>query len=118
MAVKLIWNAKAKLQRDKRISEAQSYIDSECLRYMTLYVPVGLPYYRNAGKLRDSGQISEPGKIIYTAQFAKHDYYNRNVNHRHGGNPNATPLWFETMKAKHKGAILRGAAAILGGKAK
>lgn len=118
MGVKLIWNAGAMALRRKKIAEAQDYIDSECLKRMTLYVPVGLPYYKNSGKLRDSGRIAEPGKITYTAPFAKNDYYNRNVNHRHGGNPNATALWFETMKSNHKEAILRGVAAIVGGKTK
>lgn len=97
---------------------AQRYVDNECLRCMTPYVPVGLPIYENSGKLRDSGKRLYPGKIVYTAKKARHDYYNRKVDHRHGGNPNATPLWFETMKKKHGRAILRGTAAILGGKAK
>lgn len=83
---------------------------------MTPYVPVGLPKYKNAGKLRDSAKIEKPGKIVYTAPFAKSDYYN-NVNHKRGGNPNARRLWFEFTKKKHGAAILRGAAKIAGGKA-
>ncbi len=117
MGVKLIWNVRTKIERQRKLEEAQNHVDADCLKYMTYYVPVGLPYYQNSGKLRDSGKIAEPGKITYTAPFCKNDYYNTSINHRHGGNPNATALWFETMKSKHKTEILREAAAIVGGKA-
>jgi len=116
MNVRLTWNNETKKQRREKLKVVQKYVDSECLRLMTPYVPVGLPEYKNSGTLRDSGKILYPGKIVYTAKKARHDYYNRKVNHRHGGNPNATPLWFETMKKKHGKAILRGAAALIGGK--
>ena len=114
--VKLELDKSQEKQRREKFKAAQDYVDSECLRLMTPYVPVGLPKYKNSGALRDSGKIASPGKIVYTAKKARHDYYNRKVNHRHGGNPNATPLWFETMKKKHGKAILRGAAALIGGK--
>ena len=101
--------------RKKLFRKAQAYIDSECIRRMTPYVPVGLKRYRNAGKLRDSVVNPEPGVIAYTAQFARHDY-NALVDHRHGGNPAAQRRWFEFMKMKDAAAILRGTAAILGGR--
>lgn len=116
MNTKLIINRSAVNERRKQLEKAQDYVDSESLRLMTLYVPVGLPKYEKSGTLRDSGKIAARGKIAYTAKKARHDYYNRKVNHRHGGNPNATALWFETMKKKHGKAILRGAAAMIGGK--
>ena len=116
MNVRLTWNNETKKQRREKMKAVQNYVDSECLRLMTPYVPVGLPEYEKSGTLRDSGKILYPGKIVYTAKKARHDYYNRKVDHRHGGNPNATPLWFETMKKKHSRAIHRGAAAIAGGK--
>ena len=115
MEVKLIWNANMLRQRKKKFSKAQNYVDAACLKNMTQFVPVALPYYHNAGKLRDSGKIAEPGVIVYTAPMARHDYYNKKVNHRHGGNPNATALWFETMKSKYRTTIIRGAASIVGG---
>lgn len=117
MNVRLTWNDNKKNQRRENLKAAQKYVDSECLRLMTPYVPVGLPEYKNSGTLRDSGKVLYPGKIVYTAKKARHDYYNKNVDHRHGGNPNATPLWFETMKKKHAKAILRGAASLIGGNA-
>ena len=117
MRLEIVLNKSRLNERKEQFKAAQNYIDKECLRCMTFYVPVGLPCYKNSGALRESGKVQSPGRIVYTAPKARHDYYNRKVNHRHGGNPNATPLWFEVMKKKHGGAILRGAAAIAGGKA-
>lgn len=112
----LVWDKAALRLRQKRFEQAQSYIDRQCVEKMTPYVPVGLPRFRNSGRLRDSVRIAEPGRIVYTAPFARHDYYST-VNHEHGGNPQAQRLWFEVMKKKHGGAILRGAADVMGGKA-
>ena len=118
MKVRLIWNYAALSKRKKQFDAAQNYIDSECLRLMRPYVPVGLNRFARSGTLRDSGKVYSPGVIVFTSRFARHDYYNRKIDHRHGGNPNATALWFETTKSKHGRAILRGAAAIVGGNAK
>ena len=118
MNAKLVFNKSSIKDRKKRLEDAQDYVDKKSLELMTLYVPVGLPRYKNSGKLRDSGKVAGRGKIVYTAPKARGDYYNKTINHRHGGNPNATALWLETMKSKHKQAILRGAAAIAGGKTK
>lgn len=112
MTANLIVNQAALKIRKKRFEIAQNYVDRQCFEKMIPYVPVGLPYYRNSGKLRDSGKIPEPGKIVFTAPKARHDYYST-VNHCLGGNPNATRLWFETMKAKHGREILRGTAVIM-----
>lgn len=93
--------------RKNKFTEAQNYIDSTCLERMTEFVPVALPKYKNAGQLRDSAEIPEPGRIIYTAPFAKSDYY-ADKNHKWGGNPKATKLWFETMKRRYKDEIFEG----------
>lgn len=116
MRTMLRWNRNFGALQTARFRAAQAYIDRECVKRMTPFVPVGLPRFQNSGKLRDSVQIKEPGCIIYTSPFAKHDYYST-VNHQHGGNKEAQRLWFEPMKHQHKGAILRGAAAIAGGRA-
>lgn len=105
--------------RKKRFQEAQAYLDSECLRLMTPLVPVAKKRFDNAGKLRDSGKIAEPGKIVYTAPFARNDYYAfKNHKPPHGGNPLGERMWFEVMKQRHGASLLHGAAAIVGGKAK
>lgn len=112
----LVWNKSEISKLNKRLADAQTYIDTQCVEKMTPFVPVGKPRFHHSGRLRDSVSIKEPGCIIYTAPFAKHDYYST-VNHAHGGNPQAQRLWFEPMKRQYKGAILRGAAAIAGGRA-
>ena len=117
MKSNLVWNKAAMKKREKTFGEAQNYVDKQCVRQMTPYVPVGRPSFEKSGRLRDSVKIAKPGKIIFTAPFAKNDYYST-VDHKHGGNPRARRLWFEVMKFQHGEAILRGAARIAGGKAK
>lgn len=119
MKYSLIWNKAALAGRRKKLAEAQNYVDKTCIEKMTPYVPVSLDKFNNSGKLRDSVKIQSPGVIIYTAPFAKGDYYAvKNHKPPHGGNPNGERLWFEVMKTRHGEEILRGAAKIAGGKAK
>ncbi len=99
----------------KQFDKAQTFIDEQCVEKMSEFVPVALPKYENAGALRDSVKIEEPGKIIYTAPFAEHQYYD-DLNHQNSGNPNATPLWFETMKERYSEDIRSGAVKIIGKK--
>lgn len=117
MNVKFKWSKDFFKIRAQKFKEAQDYVDSECVKRMEPYVPVARKRFRNAGRLRDSVKIAEPGKIVYTARFSRSDYYSTK-NHKHGGNPNAQRLWFEVMKRESGAQILRGAAAIAGGKAK
>jgi hypothetical protein len=111
----LILNRSAMLNRRRRFAQAQDYVDKTCLEKMQPFVPVARKSWRNAGKLRDSGKISEPGRIVYTARFARKDYY-ATVNHRNGGNPNARRCWFAFVKSQHKHEIGAGAAKIMGAK--
>lgn len=112
------WNPQALSSRRKKLEKAQEYVDKECLARMTPYVPVARKdRYKNAGKLAASGKVSSPGKIEYTAPFAKSDYYAAK-DHSHSGNPNGKRLWFEVMKAKDAADIMEEAAKIVGGKAK
>ena len=113
MTVSLIINPAALALRKLQFSKAQKYIDTECIKRMTPFVPVARERWHHAGKLRDSVGNPVPGIIVYTAQFARHDYY-ANVRHDRSGNPNGQRVWFEYMKSREKRAILRGTAAILG----
>lgn len=116
MTIHLHWNSLFPANKRKVFAKVQDYVDRQCLVRMTPYVPVGLPRFTHAGRLRDSGKISKPGCIVYTAPFARNDYY-AHKNHQNGGNPAATRLWFETMKAHHAGAIRSGAQKLIGGRA-
>lgn len=101
------------------LEAAQRFTDSECIRRMTPYVPVAKKYWHNAGRLRDSVRNPEPGVICYTAPFARSDYYAfKHHKPPHGGNPLGERMWFEYMKMRDAPAILRGAAAIAGGRPK
>lgn len=102
-------------ERREAAARAQAFIDRACVQEMTIYVPAALPRYKHAGKLRDSVRIPEPGKIVYTAAFAKREYYGV-FNHTNSGNPGAKRLWFEVMKKRKKEAIRQEAARIIGGK--
>ena len=105
--------------RQARFSDAQTYIDGECIRRMTPLVPVAKKYWHHAGRLRDSVANPSPGRIEYTAQFARNDYYaNKRHQPPHGGNPHGTRLWFEVMKQRDGQTILRGAAKIVRGRPK
>ncbi len=111
MEVKFTWASGFSGKKKRTFTKVQSYIDEQCVTHMSKFVPVALPKYENAGALRASVEIAEPGKIIYTSNFAKHQYY-ANLNHKNTGNPKATRLWFETMKGEYAQTILRGAIAI------
>lgn len=112
MDFKLEWSKKFNPKVNKMFRDTQKYVDTQCIEKMTEFVPVGLPRYINSGKLRDSVKIKEPGKITYTAPFAKSDYYST-VNHENGGNPNAQRMWFEPMKTKYRKEIRKGVSEII-----
>ena len=95
----------------------------------------------NLRKSATRGTKIGSGKIQYLAPYARYQYYGKlmvssvtgSAYARHGEKkvltnkdlvystvkePLAGKLWFERMKADKKQQILRGAAAIMGGKAK
>ncbi len=136
VSARLVWGT----DPGGRISRAQKFIDSECLRLMKPFTP-----FRNGVLERSAilGTVIGSGKITYNAPYARYQYYGvvygpniprfvngvlegfwsppkkhstgRLINYSKSGHPQAQRLWFETMKRKHGQAILRGAAAILGG---
>lgn len=114
MNIKFSWAKNFDLRTKKTLNNAQKCVDRQCVEKMTEFVPVGLPRFRNSGKLRDSVKIRESGTIIYTAPFARHDYYS-GKNHENGGNPNASRLWFEVMKTKYRKEILKDVSEITRG---
>ena len=113
MTCTLVFDPHSLRRRQKNMEKAQTYVDTECIRCMAPFVPVGLPRFHNAGRLAASAEVRTAGLIEYTAPFAEHDYY-AEVDHSHGGNPRAQRLWFEVMKHESCKPILIGAAKILG----
>lgn len=128
----------------ERLDKAQKFIDSECLRYMKPYTPFRTGVMEKSATL---GTVIGSGKIVYNSPYARYQYYgvvygpniplyengelvgfrspkgkqkhstNRQMQYSRSRHPQAQRLWFETMKKKHGKAIIRGAAAVAGGKA-
>lgn len=113
-ALELVMDKASDLLHAKDFERAQEFIDNECVEKMKPYIPVSIPRYSESGKLADSVKISEPGKIIFTAPFAKIRYY-QPWKSRITGNPNGASLWFEVMKERHADEILRGAQKAMKG---
>ena len=140
-----IFNARLVWDSDpaERLDKAQKYVDSECLRMMKPYTPFRTGIMEKSATL---GTVIGSGKIMYNSPYARYQYYgvvygpniplyengvlvgfrspkgkkkhatDRQLQYSTAKHPQAQRLWFETMKKKHGQAILRGAAAITGGK--
>ena len=139
MDVDIKWDPQAVRER---LSKAEKFIDSECIRQMKPYTPFRTGMLERSATL---GTVIGSGHIVYNSPYARYQYYgvvygpnipiyengilvgfrspkqkhktNRMLTYSKAGHPQAQCLWFETMKKKHGEAILRGAAAIAGGKA-
>lgn len=102
----LTWAPAFGADRTRRFAAAQSYVDAEVLRRCAPYVPC------DTGRLAASGTAAD-GEVFWQTPYAAAQYYSAAGDEGRRG-----PYWFERMKIDHRGAILRGAAAIAGGKAK
>lgn len=139
LGAKIIWNT----DPGERLEKAQKFIDSECLRQMKPYTPFRTGVLEHSATL---GTVIGSGEIMYNSPYARYQYYgvvygpniplyengvlvgfrsprgkkkhptDRQLQYSTSRRPQAQRLWFETMKKKHGQAILRGAAAISGGK--
>lgn len=108
--MKLIWHREPEVPN---IDRAQEFVDSEVLRRCVPYVP------KDTGELIRSGTRETKlgsGRVVYRTPYARRWYYHP-ANFQ--GAPKRGNYWFEKMK-KNGGAtaILRGAAKIVGGRAK
>lgn len=138
MSVKLEWNDNFANDKAAMFAKVQQFIDSECIRLMGKYTPARNLILAKAATL---GTKIGSGHIVYAVPYARYQYYgkvmvssvtgsayakhgeskvltSKNLSYSKARHPLAQAMWFETMKAKHGGAILRGAAAIAGGKTK
>ncbi len=138
MNVKLEWNDNFANDKAAMFAKLQQFIDSECIRLMGKYTPARNLILAKAATL---GTKIGSGHIVYAVPYARYQYYgkvmvssvtgsayakhgeskvltSKNLSYSKARHPLAQAMWFETMKTKHGGAILRGAAAIAGGKTK
>lgn len=100
----LVFSRDFESKSKKNLSQAQDYVDKECLKYLPDYTPIANKKYKNAGKMSKAHKIQQPGLIINTEPKARHEYY---VNKGFSG-PNRGKYWLERMKADHKDDILKG----------
>ena len=107
---RVTWEPGFKPDKQQEFSSAQSFVDSECLRYCNPLTP------RLTGALIKSGTLGTvigSGSIEYLAPYARRQYYE---NPGGKNDPRRGKLWFERMKLERKETIRKGAAKIIGGK--
>lgn len=126
----LVWSNSFAANRSQQFSDAQKFIDSECIRYAAPYTPMRNGFLVRAATI---GTRIGAGLIKYASPYARYQYYgkvmvsritgspyarageskvltSRNLHYDKTRHPNAQRLWFEAMKADKKDIILRGAA--------
>lgn len=110
----LRWNPGFGPDRTRRFASVQQFVDSEVLRRCGPYVPMLSGMLLRSGEL---GTVIGSGEVRYVAPYARRLYYGIHFRFDKTAHPDAGALWFERMKASHKGDILRGAARLAGGAA-
>lgn len=106
-AVKAVleWDPSFGPRKTKDFQSAQEVIDSECLRYMSAYVPFDTGMLDKSALLHT---VIGSGEIVQKTPYARYQYYKTKTTR--GYSPLRGAYWFERMKADHKGHILRSAA--------
>lgn len=116
MGVTFTMKSTAELLKKRNLENGgltQQYIDKEVLRLNDRYIP------KRTGALINSGTLHTrigSGKVIYETPYARQQYYHnagRGLQGTAGGGLRGR-LWFERMKAAHRGEILENAAKISG----
>ena len=104
----ITWEKDFKEKTEKNFSQAQKYIDSECLRHCDPYVPFLTGTMKRSGI---SGTVLGSGELIYTAPYAKRQYYENAGRGKQGTAQGGLrgKMFFERMKADHKKDIMKGA---------
>lgn len=93
---KLEWNPDFKPKKEKDFSNAQEFVDSECIRRMNPDTP------RLTGVLAKSATLGTTigsGEINQIAPYSRRQYYEHKEK----------SYWFERMKNRNKDSILKGA---------
>ena len=97
VSARLDWNPGFAPSIENGFSNAQEFVDSECIRRMAPETP------RRIGVLIKSatlGTVIGSGEINQIAPYARKQYYEHKEKSQ----------WFERMKNRHKDSILKGAA--------
>lgn len=105
MKMEIKWNPGFGDKVTEAIDTVQKYIDSECLRLCDPLVP------KDTGTLINSGILCTKigsGEVIWRTPYARRWYY---MPADFWEAPQRGNYWFERMKQKHRGDILKGAKA-------
>ena len=95
----LKWNEGFGAKYEKRLGNAQEFVDQECIRRMAPETPFRSGTLKKTAVL---GTVIGSGEINQIAPYARKQYYEHKQKSR----------WFERMKNRHKGSILEGARRI------
>lgn len=106
----ITWDRNFKTDTEKKFTQAQRYVDSECLRYSDKYTPMQTGTMKRSGT---SGTVIGSGELKYTAPYARRQYYTNAGNGKQGASAGGLrgKLWFERMKTNHKDDITKGVKA-------
>lgn len=134
----LVWRGGFRSDSEKQFHKAQCFVDSETIRLMKRFTPARNLYLSEKAPVL--GTKIGSGRIYYLAPYGRYQYYGKlmvssltgSSYARHGEkkvltdrdlkysrlrHPDAQAKWFEITKQRYKRQILRGAAAIAGGRA-
>lgn len=106
VTARLEWASGFGPQASSDFSQAQKFVDQECLRYMDPLTP------RRTGMLIKSGTLGTvigSGTLEYLAPYARRQYHEGRSRGQRG------KKWFERMKTAHGKVILKGAQRMAGG---
>ena len=132
--VKLEWNKNFSADWNERFHKAQVFVDSECIRLMSMYTPFKTGALDRAATI---GTKIGSGEIRQYTPYARYQYYgmlmvssvtgsawarrgekkvltNKALQYQQT-RPKAGKMWFARMKADYKDKILEGAKAKFGG---
>lgn len=136
--ISLVWKQTFGKEQTDRFTTVQKFVDSECIRLMVPYTPMGNGILMKNAVL---GTKIGSGHIYYNSPYARYQYYgklmvssvtgssyaksgegkvltDKDLQYNTFRHKKAQKLWFEAMKADKGEAILRKAARIAGGKPK
>ncbi len=93
--------------KQQEFKAAETIMQNMAISYAAAYAP------KKTGKLISSASVVN-GAIIYSAPYARYQYYNTAQTRQYDANRGAA--WFERMKLRHKNTILYSVANNIGAK--
>lgn len=106
----LVWNTTFRQKWQGNYSRSQIFVDSEVLRLSEPFTPLQTSMLIKSGTL---GTDIGSGEVKWIAPYSAAQYYgNKRTSSATGALRGG--MWFERMKAVHKGTIISGAKRLAG----